>query len=156
MPSWGGHPRLTKGCLVFVGWLKPSTTNCISDGEISPARGQPAAHPAPPPLQSSRGSSRCNPAEPSETISSIQSGTFWSLLWPERETISAPERLASSLLGGRAGQRAARPTPIPPAKHPGSAPSPSLGASVTVSITYSRGRGAALQQILNWHLVSSF
>lgn len=68
--------RAPSPCLVFVGWLKPSLTNHVLEGEISPTRGRPAAHPAPPPLQSSRGSSHCNPAEPSKTISSIQKWHF--------------------------------------------------------------------------------
>lgn len=80
-----------------------------SDGEISPARGRPTAHPAPPPLQSSRGSCSCNPAEPSKTISSIQSGIFQSFLQPERVTISAPVKLIRR--------------PSKPAKNHGSAPS---------------------------------
>lgn len=116
----GRAPSPDQGCLVFIGWLKPSATSCISDDNISPAHGRPAAHPARPPPQSSRGGSHSNPAEPSKAISSIRSGTFQSLLWPERATNSAPERPALPLPGGRAGQRAACPAPIQLAKHHGS------------------------------------
>lgn len=76
----GGHPGLTKSCLVFLGWLKPLTTNCILDAELSPARGQAVAHPAPPPAPSSFS---WNPAEPSQPSSSIPRGIFLSLQWPE-------------------------------------------------------------------------
>lgn len=61
-------------------------TNCVSHGEISPAHGWPAVHPAPPTLQSSPGGFSSNPAVPSKTISSIQRGTFQSFLWPEQVT----------------------------------------------------------------------
>lgn len=61
-------------------------------------------------------------AEPSKTISSIQSGIFQSLLWPEQVTISTPKRLASQLPGGRAQQRAAHLTPIQPAIYDSSTP----------------------------------
>lgn len=92
-PRRGGHPRLTQSSLVFLWMVETIHHELCSDGEMSPARGRPMAHPAPPPLQSSRGSCSCNPAEPSKTISSIQSGIFQSFLRSERVTISAPVKL---------------------------------------------------------------
>lgn len=61
------------------GWNHPPQAAFWMENSLSPARGQPVAHPAPPPPQSSRGSFSCNPAEPSKPSSSIQSGILLSL-----------------------------------------------------------------------------
>lgn len=86
MPSQGWHPHLMKSCLVAIGWLKPSTTNCVSDGETSPAHGQPEAHPAPAPLQSSGGRLSChqlNPQRPSPASKVAFFSPFYGLSkWP--------------------------------------------------------------------------
>lgn len=99
------------------------------------------------------GSFSCHPAEPSKTISSIQSGIFQSFLWPEQVTISAPKRLGSWLPGGRTEQRAAHLTPIQPAICDSSAPS--LPRSIIAHITYNQPahnrlhHRTVLPQILN-------
>lgn len=124
----GGHPGPSKSWLVFLGWLKPPITNCILDAELSPARGQPVAHPAIHHLKAAKALSaviQLNPQSPTPASKVAFSCPFNGLSkWPSL-------LLNVSLLRGW------------------------VGLFVQRDPTWSNHR-SVWQQIQNWHLSSSF